>query len=207
MATEGKDNDGLDALLARMPDIAKAVSAFPEGVQQSAFDALIAEARGAGTSTSASGSGSGASAARKQTTKQMPRRRRNASGSAEDGSTRMRRTSGSPSVLRDLDLAPKGKTSLKGFAAEKQPKTQHDYNVLSVYYLAEELGIGRVTLNHVFTCYKDMRWREPASLANSLSLTSVRKRFLDTSNLDDIRLTPPGRNHVQHDLPPAKKSK
>lgn len=76
-----------------------------------------------------------------------------------------RRTSGSLSVLRDL--APKGKTSLKEFIEEKQPKTHQDYNVLSVYYVSQKLGIGPVALNHVFTCCKDMRWREPANLANS----------------------------------------
>ena len=41
------DNNPLDDLLTRMPEIAKAVAAFPEGVQQSAFDALIAAATGA----------------------------------------------------------------------------------------------------------------------------------------------------------------
>lgn len=204
MATDNKQQDGLEALLSRMPDIAKAVSAFPEGVQQSAFDALIAAA-GAGTSSSGSST--------KTETAKEPRRRsggrKRAGGGNDDAEAakKHRRSSGSPSVIRELDLAPSGKTSLKDFVAAKQPKTQHDYNVASVYYFAEELGISAVTLNHVFTAYKDMRWREPASLANSLSLTSARKRFLDTSNLDDIRLTPAGRNHVQHDLPPKKKGK
>ena len=50
-----------------------------------------------------------------------------------------------------------------------------------------------------------MRWREPGNLANSLALTANRKRFLDTASLDDIKLTPAGRNHVDHDLPPKRK--
>jgi hypothetical protein len=204
MANDGKDNVELDALLARMPEIAKAVSAFPQAVQQNAFDALIAAAGGTSTSTLQSGPPAGASTSTKQTTK----RRRKPSGKGEDSAmARTRRKSGSPSVLRDLDLAPNGKTSLKDFVAEKGPKTNHDYNVVSVYYLAQTLELGAVTVNHVFTCYKDMKWREPASLTNSLSLTSARKRFLDTSNLDDIKLTPAGRNHVEQDLPPKKKAR
>lgn len=200
MATDGTQG-GLDALLARMPEIAKAVSAFPEGVQQSAFDALITAA-GAG----AAPTGSSATVR----TEKEPRRRasrKRAVGGQDSGESgkQPRRSSGAPSVIRELDLAPKGKTSLKDFVATKEPKTQHDYNVVSVYYFAEELGIPAVTLSHVFTAYKDMKWREPASLGNSLSLTSVRKRFLNTSNLDDIKLTPAGRNHVQHDLPKKKK--
>ncbi len=193
------NDQNLDDLLKRMPEIAKAVSAFPEGVQQSAFEALMAAAGGDKPAAAAS--------TPEETQVRKTRSRRKKPSGDGDGAGRVRRASGSPSVIRDLDLTPKGKTSLKDFVAAKQPKTQHDYNSVSVYYFAEELGIAAVTLNHVFTAYKDMKWREPASLSNSLSLTAVRKRFLDTSNMDDIKLTPAGRNHVQHDLPPAKKDK
>jgi hypothetical protein len=197
MPTDGNDSGALDELLARMPDIAKAVSAFPEGVQQSAFDSLMSAARGG---VVAPGLTIPLAATRK------PKARK---AKVTDGATpiRARRSGGSPSVIRDLDLAPKGKASLKDFVASKEPKSNHDYNAVSVYYLAEVLGLPAVTLSHVFTCYKDMRWREPHSLGNSLSLTSGRKRFLDTANLDDIKLTPAGRNHVEQDLPPKRKAK
>lgn len=193
-----RKGSGIDALLSEMPRIAEAVKAFPEAVQGQAFDALMAELRG---STAAPSS---ASTPRVKTGRRTTRRR--AKARAEEGQG-TRRRSGGPSVVRDLDLAPKGKKSLKDFVGEKQPKTNHDRNVVSVYYLAEVLGDGPVTIDHVFTCYKDMRWREPGNLANSLALTANRKRFLDTAKLDDIKLTPPGRNHVEHDLPPAKRDR
>jgi hypothetical protein len=50
-----------------------------------------------------------------------------------------------------------------------------------------------------------MRWKEPADLANSFALTANRKRFFDTSNLDDIKLMPAGRTRVEHELPVKKK--
>lgn len=196
------ETDALNDLLKRMPEIAKAVSAFPEGVQQAAFDALITAASGGGAAAPPASGESTAKPAR-----QSRNRKRPAASDGDGAAKRQRRVGGSPSVIRELDLAPKGKMSLKDFVAAKQPKTQHDYNVLSVYYLVEELGVPTVTLNHVFTVYKDMRWREPSDLGNSVSLTSVRKRFLDTSNRDDIKLTPAGRNHVQYDLPAKPKGK
>ena len=101
---------------------------------------------------------------------------------------------------------PSGKKSLKAFVQEKQPKTLHDKNVVAVYYLRETLGAPKVSVDHVFTCYKDMNWREPGNLGNSLALTANRKRYLDTSSLDDIKLTPAGRNHVGHELPSPKKA-
>jgi hypothetical protein len=199
MATNGTQDDELGGLLARMPEIAKAVSAFPEGVQQSAFDALIAAATGAAAPTPTSPT------ADQEKRKKPTTRKRQATGDDMYKPRRARRTAGAPTQLRDLDLAPNGKKSLREFAEEKKPATNHDYNVVSVYYLTEELGISEVTLNHVFTCYRDRRWKEPANLPNSLALTSSRKRYLDTSNLDDIKLTPAGRTRVEHGLPTKAK--
>ncbi len=139
-------------------------------------------------------------------TRKRPTRKPKAAGEAGDGKKQHRRT-GSPTVLRDLDLAPKGKKSFKAFVQEKQPKTQHDKNVVSVYYLTQIAKIGPVTTSHVLTCYRDMTrdWRLPADVPNSLALTTNRKRFLDTSDMQNIMVTPAGFNQVEQDLPPKKK--
>jgi hypothetical protein len=200
MAGEEQQRDFAE-LLEEMPRIAKVVNAFSdEQVQKQAFDALLGAFYGGGTD----GATTNRETKSAEVNTSQKRQGRKPKAESPDAVKRQRRSGGSPTAVRDLDLVPKGKTSLKDFVAEKQPKTQHDQNVLSVYYLAEVLGVEPVTLNHVFTCYKDMRWREPANLANSLALTTNRKRFLDTANLDDIKLTPAGRNHVQYDLPPKK---
>ncbi len=194
MADEGgQDKADFDALLAEMPRIAEVVKTFPEAVQPQAFEALMAEARGQRSL--------GAGESKTKTPRRTKPRAKKADG---DGKTTRRRKR-KPSAVRSLDLAPKGKKSFKDFVAEKQPKTNHDKNTASVYYLAEELGMSAVTVEHVFTCYKDMGWREPSDLANSLSLTAYHKRFLDTADMDNITVTAPGRNHVRHDLPPTKK--
>ncbi len=189
----GQQQDSFNALLVEMPRIAEAVQAFPEAVQAQALEALLAAATG-GTGTTTSG--------RTPVKRRIRKPGTNVSGGAVKSGPRRK---SAPSAMRELDLTPKGKPSLKNFVAEKQPKTNHDKNVLSVYYLEETLKISSVTLDHVFTCYKDARWRESPDLANSLALTAYKKRFLNTANLNDIKLTPPGRNHVEHDLPPKKK--
>jgi hypothetical protein len=58
-----------------------------------------------------------------------------------------------------------------------------------------------VTSNHVFTCYRDQQWPVPTDIANSLARTASRKGFLDTSDLDDIKVEPRGTNHVERGLP------
>jgi len=194
---DSRTNASFDSLLAEMPRIAEAVKVFPEALQAQAFEALMAELKGR-TAPIQTAETSGGKSKRRRAARSRPK------APGEDGK-RTRRRATSPSAVRDLDLAPKGETSLKDFVAEKQPKTNHDKNVVSVYYLAEVLRLNGVTVDHVFTCYKDMRWREPGNLGNSLALTANRKRFLDTASLDDIKLTPAGRNHVDHDLPPKRK--
>ena len=79
---------------------------------------------------------------------------------------------------------------------------------MSVYYCDRILEVGAVTVDHVFTCYRDMNWRLPSgNFSNTLALTANRKRFLDTSDGDNITLTSKGTNYVEHDLPPKTKEK
>lgn len=201
---DGNENGGpgFDALLKQMPRIAEAVKAFPEAVQPQAFEMLMAEARGEASPPPRTPSA-------KKT--KRPARRPASGGTQGVGkaTARARRPAArKPSWMRNYDLTPKGKKSLKAFVEEKQPKTNHDRNVISAYYLKEVLDEAAVTVDHIFTCYKDQGWREPGDVANSLSLTSHRKGFIDTSNLDNIELTARGRNHVEQDLPAkAKKAK
>jgi hypothetical protein len=201
--TQNNEQNGssLDALLAKMPEIAEAVAKFPEAVQQQAFDVLVAQATGGATTTKQTSAASGdtTTTTRKRTT---TRKKTNDEGVAGG------RRSGGPKQLRDLDLTPSGKVSFIDFVNEKQPKTNHDKNVLSVYYCDRILEVGAVTDDHVYTCYRDMGWRLPSpNLNNGLSLTSSRKRFIDTSDNKNITLTSKGLNYVEHDLPAKPKEK
>ena len=200
MSTE-QNGTSLEALLAKMPQIAEAVAKFPEAVQQQAFDALMAEATGGTTTTkqTTGGSGETATSTRKRTS---TRKKANGEGAA------VPRRAGGPKQLRDLDLTPPGKVSFVDFVNEKQPKTNHDRNVVSVYYCDRILEVGAVTDDHVYTCYRDMGWRLPSpNLNNGLSLTSSRKRFIDTSDNKNITLTSKGLNYIEHDLPAKPKEK
>lgn len=196
----GQDVSSLDSLLAKMPQIAEAVSKFPEAVQQQAFDALMAKATGR----------SAVSASTEEEDETQTRRRRKTAGrgKATADVPKSPRRSAPPKQLKDLDLTPRGKVSFADFVNAKQPKTNHDRNVLSVYYCDRILEVGAVSVDHVFTCYRDMSWRLPSpNLNNGLALTSSRKRFLDTADASNITLTSKGLNHVEHDLPRKTKEK
>lgn len=178
-----------DLLMDALPRIAETVKQIPEALQPQAFQALLEEFRD--------------SQPGRQHTK-----RSNGPAEPSKGTRKLKRkrTRG-PTVQKDLDLRPKDRTSLRDFARSKEPKNNDDKNVVSVYYLRLIADIEVVSIDHVFTCYRAMGWREPKDLANSLALTASKKGFLDTSTREDIKLTPTGRNHVEHDLPPKKKER
>ena len=175
-----------------LPRIAETVKQFPEALQPQVFQALLEELRG--------------SQPRQERTKRSKASERPA-GPSKGARKAKRKRSRGPTVRKDLDLRPKGKTSLRGFAESKKPNNNDDKNVVSVYYLRLIADINTISIDHVFTCYREMGWREPTDLANSLATTASKKGFLDTSKGEDIKLTPTGRNHVEHDLPPKKKKR
>ncbi len=109
-------------------------------------------------------------------------------------------------IIKDLVLTAEGdKPSLKEFYSEKNPKSNYERNVVFCYYLLKIKEVKPIGLNHVYTCYKDVNQRV-GDLDVSLSETS-RKGWLDTSNMNDIRLALRGENYVEHDLPKVKKAK
>jgi hypothetical protein len=108
------------------------------------------------------------------------------------------------STVRDLNLKPSGKKSFRDFAAEKQPASNLAKSVVAVYCLRHELGLSAGTVDHVVTCFKDASWRVPSYPANTLAETASRKGWLDTRSMADIRVTTPGENLIEHDLPSSK---
>ena len=117
-------------------------------------------------------------------------------------------TSGSvqPSMVKDLDLS--GKTNnverLKDFHASFTIGSNLERNLVFMYYLQHKIEISPITPDHVFTCYRDVGVKVPAALVQSLRDTANRRGWLDTANTNDLKVTTPGMNFLEHDLPKAK---
>jgi hypothetical protein len=119
-------------------------------------------------------------------------------------SSRSRKRSGEQreayQIVKDLNLVPKGKQSLRDFISQFQPASNMEWNAVFVYYLESVVEIRPITPAHVFTCYRDAKLPIPKALPQSLIDTSSRKGWLNTSTIDDIRLTVGGTNFVEHEL-------
>lgn len=113
-----------------------------------------------------------------------------------------------PQVVRDLNLTPKGKVSLRDFTKDKRPKDNQERSALFVYYLGKIAGIDAITCDHLYTCYKDISGlRVPPNLPAQLCVVASRKGWIDTRDMADIHITVPGENFVEQDLPHKKSSK
>ena len=195
-------NQKLAEMLQEIPKIAKAVNAFAsEDVQRAAFDALVAAFHGETVS------------AAKPRKDRPPLRsaRRSPSGSKSSGTKRTanKKAKGRTSAadLKNLDLRPKNKKSFRDLANEKTPTSHQEKCVLAVYYLKDTLKESAVSAGHIEACFLDGNWRLPTDLDNTLQFTSSTKKWLVTSDMNDIGLTAAGKNLVRHDLPRAAKTK
>ncbi|MCF8506773.1 MAG: hypothetical protein K9G59_17830 [Caulobacter sp.] len=200
--------EDLDALLLRMDAIAKAVNAFTsETVQQEAFSALVAAFEG--KKHSSKHAHTPMADIEPEPTVASPKEK--PAPPANGGGKARKATKGKQTgwvFLKDLDLRPVGKQSLESFVEEKQPSSNEDKYAVVVYYFSEIAEIPAVSANHVGSAFRLMKtWREPGDVSASLRITSSRKGTLDTSNLESIKITPTGRNFVEHELPPAPKAK
>ena len=132
----------------------------------------------------------------------IPRSSRKNSGTQSKRKAARKQTL-NPSLSKNLNLRPSGKPSFKEFAESKQPGTNLARCVVSVYYLKNVLDHEHVTVNDVYTCFKDRGWRVPADLRNTLQSAASHKAWLDTSDIENIQLVPGGENLVEYDLPSA----
>ncbi len=106
-----------------------------------------------------------------------------------------------PTLVKDLNLKPSGKKSFEEFAKEKSPSSDPEKCTVCVYYLINELNQSPLSVNHVFTCFKNIGWRVPADIESTLYWTASQKGWLDTSNMSDIKVSISGSNLIEHDLP------
>jgi hypothetical protein len=203
----------LDALLARMPQIAEAVNAFSsETVQQEAFSALVEAFAGGTRSTKRKAAGASDLSSDTHTVSEVlpPVETPPAAGRSNGKSVPGKRRGGggkSFKLVRDLDLKPAGKKSFAEFAAEKMPRSNEDKYAVVIYYFEQVLGMSGIGVDHVGTVFRlTPDWREPGDLHAGLKMAASRKGTINTANYSDLRTTPHGRNFVEHDLP-SKKSK
>lgn len=63
-----------------------------------------------------------------------------------------------PTVPKVIDLDLTSGVSLESFANEHPPKTEPDRNLVVAAWFKEHRDEGAITVGHVYTCYRAMKW-------------------------------------------------
>lgn len=107
-----------------------------------------------------------------------------------------------PQLLKDLNLrGSNGEKGLGEFVAEKKPVTNFERSTVFIYFLENKLHLTDITIDHVFSCYKDLGARVPGNLQQNLAdISSSKIGYINTKD-GKYSLTVKGSNFVEHDLP------
>lgn len=99
-------------------------------------------------------------------------------------------------LVTDLDLHPKGKTSLKDFLSTYKPKKGPETLLLVVHYLQKILSRTDIDVNAIYTCYRNIPLKVP-NIRQALSNIHTRNGWINTSDYSDLKLTVGGENHIE----------
>lgn len=199
------ETDFYERVLNGMPAIAEAVNAFKsEDVQRAAFDVMI---RALGTPGLPAAQRPDLNVIKSQEDTEAVHSP--ATSDAKNATRKPRRTGSRKPwfPVRDLDFWPSGMESLQDFAKRTQPLTNHQRNLVAVYYLEQVMHVSPIGVGHVLSVYKACSWREPGGVDGVLRKTASKYHWIDTSDTKSIKTTPGGRNVVEHDMPIVKARK
>lgn len=102
-------------------------------------------------------------------------------------------------ILSDLTLFEEenGVETLDSFLKKYNAKSNMDKNVVFVEYLAEKKNINPVTIDHVWTCYNLLDDIEIPTMRDSLVDTERRKHTIVINSLQDLSVSPKGKNWLR----------
>lgn len=189
-----------ERLKREIPEMAKAVELFPPEVRAAAFQVLVDCFFGGSGPTRLDG-GSPANTI-DDASPPAPARAKVKSPKREAGSRE------SYAIDRQLNLrGDKSIPSFKDFHRDKAPQSKMEFNAVAVYYLHKIVGLSPVTLNHVFTCYAEVKERPPEHFKQSLIDTKNKQGWVELTKDGNVEIPHRGVVFVEHDLPRTKGTK
>lgn len=107
--------------------------------------------------------------------------------------------------MQNLNLAAAdGHASLVEFMDSKLPITNEERNLVFLYYLQQILKVKPITIDHIFTCYRQAKIRAPLNLENSLRHTAEQHGWIKLNQNGNMTLSPEGKLYVEKQLPNKK---
>lgn len=112
--------------------------------------------------------------------------------------------SGKPESYKavNLGLSPEQRVAFKEFYASKAPETQNDQLLVVMYWLINNTGREKVTMDEIFTGLRTVDEKIPKRISSVLSNLAIGAYISKENN--EPRLLHVGEDHVVHNLPKKK---
>lgn len=184
-----------DDLKVELLEIAKIVEKFPENVKVDVFNVLIGEYTGTKINTITKDSH----------IKQTPKKNTIDKGTSDKPQkiTKKKNSLGESYKL-DKDLNLRGDTKVQSFSdffEEKKPSNSMEFNAVAVYYLCKILEIQNITLDHAYTCYREVNKKSPKAFRQSFLDTKKLKGWINMTSDSQLEIPHRGVVFVDSDLP------
>ena len=190
-----------DELKTELQQIAKLLSEFPESLRPEVYELLVTQFLGTeATRERIQAKTEVHSGSRRSTAPASKPNREKAAARKMSGKE-------SYSIDRNLDLRGDRNTpSFRDFHKDKQPRSAQEFNAVAVYYLKKILGLEKASLNHVYTCYREIDRRPPEAFKQSFIDAKNRGGWIEFDKDGHLEIPHRGAVFVESDLPhaPAK---
>lgn len=90
---------------------------------------------------------------------------------------------------------------LKAFYEERSPRNGFERNTVFVYFLEKKKGASEIGVDHIYSCHKNVGVPVPGALKQNLYDTAHVKNWINTNDVNNIKITTLGENLVEHTLP------
>jgi hypothetical protein len=189
-----------EELKKELASISKVIESFPENLKSKVFEILMDSYLNGKTTFNVPKTDSSKS---KAVEAEVPPKEK------ESKKASLRKaTKESYNIDRDLNLRGDTSTpSFKSFFEEKKPSSKGEFNVLATYYLSKIMGIELVTINHVYTCYAEVKFKPAENFKQSFIDTKNKFGYIEYDKNWNLNIPHRGIVFIEHDLPKKVLSK
>lgn len=189
----------IEEVKKNMLEIAEILNKFPENLQEKAFDVMVYQLWNIDTIELPSIDG-----AEEETISEIAPKDSEKESSVEKKIRKKNSSKEIYQINKDLNLSPKDKAFLKQLVEFKKPQSNIEFNAVVIYYMQKILNIESISIDDVYSCYKDIGRKVPNALKQSLTDTCSSKYGYIAVNNNSYSISVKGENFVELDLPKEK---
>ena len=106
--------------------------------------------------------------------------------------------------MPDLNFRPTGEQALKEFVDEKNPKSDLEVALATVYYMQDVMALPKIGPAHLMTAFKEAGKPIPGDVRQTIRNVKRSKIWLNFDDIEEVRTTTQGDNFVEHEMGKAE---